>query len=147
MSFLNFAILTGVLRIAKESIFSGLDNLDVYSVMDEEYSSVMGFTTAEVEKMAGDLQADALLPRLKAWYDGYRFGHHEIYNPWSVISCFAKRRYWRLHGSISPAKLKSLRPCCRAPLKAGRTIISFVARKNCVGCYSRRADLSGYTHG
>ena len=95
--FLNFAILTGVLRIAKESIFSGLNNLDVYSVMDEEYSSVMGFTTAEVEKMAGDLQADALLPRLKAWYDGYRFGHHEIYNPWSVISCFAKRRigdYW-----------------------------------------------------
>lgn len=48
--FLNFAILTGVLRIAKESIFSGLNNLDVYSVMDEEYSSVMGFTTAEVEK-------------------------------------------------------------------------------------------------
>lgn len=94
---LNFAILTGVLRIAKESIFSGLNNLDVCTVMTDKYSNVFGFTFEEVKKMAHDLQQESYLPQIKAWYDGYRFGKSDIYNPWSVVNFFDKLElddYW-----------------------------------------------------
>lgn len=83
---LDFAVLTGVLRIAKESIFSGLNNLDVYSVMNDTYSDVFGFTPEEITRMADDLNIVKALPELKRWYDGYRIGKSEIYNPWSVVS-------------------------------------------------------------
>ena len=95
--FLNFAILTGVLRIAKESIFSGLNNLRTCSILDNTYADVMGFTKAEVAKMARDTHEEKALPVLKKWYDGYRFGNADIYNPWSVINFFAERTaddYW-----------------------------------------------------
>ena len=85
---LEFAVLTGVLRIAKESIFSGLNNLKVCSVLSEDYSDVFGFTGQEVAKMAADLQREDKLPEIRAWYDGYSFGGSEIYNPWSVIMYF-----------------------------------------------------------
>ena len=85
---LDFAILTGVLRIAKESIFSGLNNLRVDSLLSTTYQTVMGFTAAEVEQMATDLgHADKTL-ELRNWYDGYRFAGHEMYNPWSVLNYF-----------------------------------------------------------
>ena len=83
---LDFAVLTGVLRIAKESIFSGLNNLDVYSVLNDTYSDVFGFTPEEITRMADDLNIVNALPELKRWYDGYRIGKSEIYNPWSVVS-------------------------------------------------------------
>lgn len=85
---LEFAVLTGVLRVAKESIFSGLNNLKVCSVMSEAYSDVFGFTGEEVARMAADLQMEDKLPEIRAWYDGYSFGGSEIYNPWSVIMYF-----------------------------------------------------------
>lgn len=85
---LDFAILTGVLRVAKESIFSDLNNLDVCSVMDAAYRDVIGFTPQEVAKMAEDLSMTAALPALKEWYDGYLFGGAEIYNPWSIVNFF-----------------------------------------------------------
>ena len=85
---LEFAVLTGVLRGAKESIFSGLNNLKVCSVLSEDYSDVFGFTGQEVAKMAADLQMEDKLPEIRAWYDGYSFGGSEIYNPWSVIMYF-----------------------------------------------------------
>ena len=85
---LEFAVLTGVLRVAKESIFSGLNNLKVCSVLSGEYSDIFGFTGEEVAKMAVDLQQEDKLPEIKAWYDGYTFGGTEIYNPWSVIMYF-----------------------------------------------------------
>lgn len=85
---LEFAVLTGVLRVAKESIFSGLNNLKVCSVLSEDYSDVFGFTGQEVAKMAADLQMEDKLPEIRAWYDGYSFGGSEIYNPWSVIMYF-----------------------------------------------------------
>lgn len=94
---LDFAILTGVLRVAKESIFSDLNNLDVCSVLSSRYDDVIGFTPEEVTKMAADLQQESQLPDIKAWYDGYRFGHVEIYNPWSVIHFFRNQMvgdYW-----------------------------------------------------
>ena len=85
---LECAVLTGVLRVAKESIFSGLNNLKVCSVLSGEYSDIFGFTGEEVAKMAVDLQQEDKLPEIKAWYDGYTFGGTEIYNPWSVIMYF-----------------------------------------------------------
>ena len=94
---LDFAVLTGVLRIAKESIFSGLNNLDVCSVMTDQYSDVFGFTADEVSDIAFALQFRHMLPEIQAWYDGYRFGKAYIYNPWSVINFFDKQTladYW-----------------------------------------------------
>lgn len=94
---LEFAVLTGVLRIAKESIFSDLNNFDVYSVLSETYSDVIGFTPSEVEQLAYDIGEEKALPQIKEWYDGYRFGETEIYNPWSVLNYFKRKKlgdYW-----------------------------------------------------
>ena len=83
---LDFAVLTGVLRVAKESIFSGLNNLSVCSVLSRKYSNILGFTPAETAVMAEDLGVEKKLPELRQWYDGYRFGTDDMYNPWSVIN-------------------------------------------------------------
>lgn len=83
---LDFAVLTGVLRVAKESIFSGLNNLSVCSVLTRKYSNILGFTPAETAAMAEDLGVEKKLPELRQWYDGYRFGTEDMYNPWSVIN-------------------------------------------------------------
>lgn len=83
---LDFAVLTGVLRVAKESIFSGLNNLSVCSVLSRKYSNIPGFTPAETAVMAEDLGVEKKLPELRKWYDGYRFGTEDMYNPWSVIN-------------------------------------------------------------
>ena len=95
---LDFAVLTGVLRIAKESIFSSLNNLEVASVFSGGYVDAMGFTYGEIEQMAADFGAEDKLPEIKAWYDGYSFAGQEIYNPWSVISYFRQKcrpdAYW-----------------------------------------------------
>ena len=85
---LAFAVLTGVLRIAKESVFSDLNNLWVDSVVSGMFSTAFGFTTAELQSMAQEFQAEEKLSEIKAWYDGYRFGQQEIYNPWSVLNYF-----------------------------------------------------------
>ncbi len=95
---LSYGFLTGILRIAHESIFSGLNNLTVNSVMDSEYDEYFGFTQQEVHKMMeyyGTLEKET---ELKDWYDGYLFGDKEIYNPWSVINYLSKgclpQAYW-----------------------------------------------------
>lgn len=86
---LAFGFLTGILRVAKESIFSGLNNIRVYSVLDRRFSTYFGFTSDEVAAMAAYYDAEAKLPEIKDWYDGYKFGHTEIYNPWSVLNYFS----------------------------------------------------------
>ncbi len=95
---LSFGFLTGILRVAKESIFSGLNNISIYSVLDEKYSQYFGFTAEEVEKMAVYHDAADKLDEIREWYDGYRFGNTEIFNPWSVSCYFHKNckaeRYW-----------------------------------------------------
>ena len=95
---LSYGFLTGILRIAQESIFSGLNNLTVNSVMDEAYDNYFGFTGDEVHEMldySGVLDKES---ELKDWYDGYLFGSEEIYNPWSVINYISKgcipQAYW-----------------------------------------------------
>ena len=87
---LDFAVLTGVLRIAKESIFSDLNNLQVDSMLHTKYPSAFGFTPEEVRRIARDFAKEEKLPELRAWYDGYRLESQEIYNPWSVLQYFAQ---------------------------------------------------------
>ena len=95
---LGFAVLTGITRISKESIFSGLNNLDVCGVLTELYNDAMGFTQEEAAKFMADCGQEDKMPELAKWYDGYRFGQAEIYNPWSVINFVQHgckfQRYW-----------------------------------------------------
>lgn len=100
---LAFGFLTGILRIAKESIFSGMNNLKTYSILDDGYSSYFGFTEKEVKDMLRYYGKDDKYNELSEWYDGYRFGNTEIFNPWSVINyisdnCFPKA-FWQSTGS------------------------------------------------
>ena len=87
---LAFAVLTGCLRVSKESIFTGLNNLDVYAVTDTKFSSAFGFTEAEVKSMLEYYQLTDNFQEIKEWYDGYLFGKTEIYNPWSVLKYIQK---------------------------------------------------------
>lgn len=95
---LSYGFLTGILRIAQESIFSGLNNLTVNSVMDKEYDKFFGFTYPEVHCMMEYYDASDKEAELKDWYDGYLFGSERIYNPWSVINYISKgclpQSYW-----------------------------------------------------
>lgn len=83
---LAFACLIGVQRISKESIFSGLNNLAVRTPLDARSDERFGFTQVDVKALVGYLDAEDGLPELKEWYDGYRFGDADIYNPWSVLN-------------------------------------------------------------
>ena len=83
---LSFAVLTGVTRVSKESIFSGLNNLKVCSVLSDSYCDIFGFTQEEAARLMEECGVGDKLPELKKWYDGYRFGQADIYNPWSVIN-------------------------------------------------------------
>ena len=85
---LDFAVLTGVLRASKESIFSGLNNLAISSVISGSYADAFGFTKQDVQKMASNLGRMDCLEEIASWYDGYDFQGVEIYNPWSVINYF-----------------------------------------------------------
>ncbi len=95
---LSYGFLTGIFRIAQESIFSGLNNLTVNSVMDEEYDNYFGFTYSEVHEMLEYYGVSEKESELKDWYDGYLFGGKEIYNPWSVINYISRgcipQAYW-----------------------------------------------------
>ena len=83
---LYFAVLTGCLRISKESIFTGLNNFNVYTVKDVQYHEAFGFTDVEVRQMLEDYGFMEKYDAIKAWYDGYRFGTLDIYCPWDVVS-------------------------------------------------------------
>ena len=100
---LSYGFLTGILRVAKESIFSGLNNLTVNSILDRKYSQYFGFTSDEVKEMARYYHAENKYEELCEWYDGYQFGGTEIFNPWSVINYFRNdcqpRAYWQSTGS------------------------------------------------
>ena len=83
---LEFAVVTGCLRISKESIFTGLNNLNVVSIMDTTYAEHFGFTQSEVDQILKHYGLEKNHSAVKTWYDGYQFGDTEVYNPWSVIS-------------------------------------------------------------
>lgn len=100
---LAFGFLTGILRVAKESIFSGLNNLTINSVLDNKYSEYFGFTANEVKEMAAYYSAPDKFDEVCEWYDGYHFGKTDIFNPWSVINYFSNdcepRAFWLSTGS------------------------------------------------
>ena len=85
---LEFAVLTGVLRITKENIFSALNNLEVDSIFRLHHPEAFGFTAEEVARMTRDFECEEKLSEIQHWYDGYRFAGQEIYNPWSVVNYF-----------------------------------------------------------
>ena len=96
---LEKGVLTGILRVAKESIFSGLNNLAVHTLLSPEMASHFGFTPAEVQALAEGCDAGDRMPDIERWYNGYRFGGQTIYNPWSVVNFLASqdrvlRPYW-----------------------------------------------------
>ncbi len=84
-NYLQFAVITGCLRISKDSIFTGLNHLNIISVLDKKYSEHFGFTEQEVIQMMSYYEAESRFSTMKEWYDGYLFGDTEVYNPWSVI--------------------------------------------------------------
>lgn len=100
---LSYGFLTGILRVAKESIFSGLNNLKINSILDNRYSEYFGFTPEEVREMAQYYDVPEKYDEICEWYDGYRFGKTEIFNPWSVIGYFnnecVPRAFWQSTGS------------------------------------------------
>lgn len=83
---LEFAVITGCLRISKESIFTGLNNLEVISILNQNYGEYFGFLETEVQDMLSYYGLDSRMDTMKEWYDGYRFGRAEVYNPWSVVN-------------------------------------------------------------
>ena len=83
--YLQFAVITGCLRISKESIFTGLNHLNIISILDRRYSEHFGFTEPEVRALMSCYGVESRFSTMKQWYDGYRFGELQVYNPWSVI--------------------------------------------------------------
>jgi len=93
---LKFSCLTGILRVSKESIFSDLNNLDIYSVLDKEYSEYFGFLPDEVEKLLAEYGVENT-EEVKTWYNGYNFAGTKIYNPWSILNVINRNKiepYW-----------------------------------------------------
>lgn len=111
--YLEFAVVTGCLRISKESIFTGLNNLNVVSITDDTFAEHFGFTQEEVVQLLRDYGLEGNLETVRKWYDGYQFGETEVYNPWSVInyvySCYKDKQafakpYWSNTSSNSIVK-------------------------------------------
>ena len=100
---LSYGFLTGILRVAKENIFSGLNNPKINTILENKYSQYFGFTPDEVKEMARYYKAENKYDEICAWYDGYRFGKSEIFNPWSVINYFSNecepRAFWQSTGN------------------------------------------------
>lgn len=100
---LIFGFMTGILRVAKESIFSGMNNLKVYSITDPLYSEYFGFTKEEVRRILSYYNAADRYDEVCSWYDGYLFGNREIFNPWSVVNYIAEecvaKPFWQSTGS------------------------------------------------
>ncbi len=93
---LQLGVLTGILRTAKEGIFSGLNNLTVHTIVDEPFSTRFGFTESEVEQLLADYHLQEKRAEVKEWYNGYRFAGTTIYNPWSLLNCVQNK------GSLQP---------------------------------------------
>jgi len=95
--YLKIGIMTGIIRVIKAGIFSDLNNLKIYSILDKEYSDFFGFTQEEVKKTLEDFNIEYELPDVKSWYDGYKFGNSEVYNPWSILNFLQHKEleaYW-----------------------------------------------------
>lgn len=132
---LEYGFLTGILRVAKESIFSGLNNLKIYSILDDRFSQYFGFTKEDVQELLDYYGVQDKYEEVCQWYDGYVFGSTEIFNPWSVINyisdeCFPKA-FWQSTGSndiigeiISTATSDTTKNLYK--LLAGETVTTYI---------------------
>ena len=96
-SYLQIGVLTGIIRVIKAGIFSDLNNLSTYTILSDDYTDSYGLTEEEVEKSLEDYGLEYEISKVKDWYDGYRFGDSEVYNPWSIINFLRfkeLRAYW-----------------------------------------------------
>ncbi len=134
-SSLSYGFLTGIRCVARESVFSELNNLTVHSVTDEKYSEYFGFTASEVKEMAEYYAASDRYDDICKWYDGYIFGKENIFNPWSIINYFynncTARAYWQSTGDnsiirkiVAEADSETADDLCR--LMQGQTVSSYV---------------------
>ena len=94
--YISKAVLTGITRVSQESLFSGLNNIEVYSLLRENYGQYFGFTEQEVEILMAQTQCGTPIADIKEWYNGYQIGKHILYNPWSIIGCLKN------NGKIGP---------------------------------------------
>ena len=95
--YLEMSVITGILRVAKENIFSGLNNLEVHTILDSEFTEYFGIMEDEVEEALKDFNLEYELEDVQKWYNGYLFGDTKVYNPWSIINFLKKgklRPYW-----------------------------------------------------
>ena len=96
---LEFSVITGCLRISQESIFTGLNNLEVNSILTDAYSENFGFIQSEVDELLNYYDIENKKDLIKRWYDGYLFGDNEVYNPWSVLN---QVKTWARNGNAVP---------------------------------------------
>ena len=100
---LEFGIVTGVMQIAKEDMFSGMNNLYVNNVFSEDMGERFGFTESEVRRLVAEAGRPEMMADIREWYDGYRFGNSDVYNPWSILNCvkkgFRMSPYWIWEGN------------------------------------------------
>ena len=95
--YLKMGIMTGIIRVIKAGIFSDLNNLSVYSILNDFYSDFFGFTQSEVENALKYFSIENEIPEVKSWYDGYKFGDSDVYNPWSILNFLTDKKlipYW-----------------------------------------------------
>ena len=95
--YLKMGIMTGIIRVIKTGIFSDLNNLRVYSILNRQYSDFFGFTQSEVESALKYFNIENEIPEVKSWYDGYKFGNSNVYNPWSILKFLQLKKlipYW-----------------------------------------------------
>ena len=96
-NYLQMGVLTGIIRVIKAGIFSDLNNLRTYTILSDDYTDIYGLTEEEVEKSLKDYGIEAEISKVKDWYDGYKFGDSEVYNPWSILNFLQDkelRAYW-----------------------------------------------------
>ena len=96
-TYLQMGILTGIIRVIKAGIFSDLNNLRTYTILSDDYTDIYGLTEEEVEKSLKDYGIEAEISKVKDWYDGYKFGDSDVYNPWSILNFLQDkelRAYW-----------------------------------------------------
>ena len=98
-------VVTGILRIAKAELFSGLNNVNEYSLLDEEFATCYGFTQSEVDELLTKVPTETDPEQIKDWYNGYTFGEEVIYNPWSIMQCLSRKgklkHYWMDSGGTA----------------------------------------------
>ena len=95
--YLEFSALTGILRVAKKGIFSGLNNLKNYTILNEKYAEFFSLTDEEVQKSLEYYELSENIDEVRKWYNGYKFGNIQIYNPWSILNYLDERKidiYW-----------------------------------------------------